>query len=82
MVERKKATIAEKLQQARIQAQQAEQKVAARKGNMKDAHGNQVVTNVEVLSAFPYKSPSVIRGSVVHFFTVSQLCKSLTCENE
>lgn len=66
MVERKKATIAEKLQQARIQAQQAEQKVAARKANMKDAHGNQVVTNVEVLPHFHANHLQLTRGSVIY----------------
>ena len=52
MVERKKGTVAEKLQQARAQASQAEQRVAARKATMRDAQGNQIVTNVEVLSTF------------------------------
>lgn len=48
MVERKKATCAERLQDARASMAAAEQKVQARKASMRTTQGTEIVTNVEV----------------------------------
>jgi hypothetical protein len=47
-VERKKNAVAEKLQEARGAALAAEQRVSQRKATMRDSHGNEVVTTVQV----------------------------------
>jgi hypothetical protein len=48
MVERKKVTCAERLQDVRAAMASAEQKVQARKASMRTAQGTDIVTNVEV----------------------------------
>lgn len=51
-VERKKAIVAQKLQEVRQEMAFAEQEVRERKNQMRDAEGNEVVTSVQVREIF------------------------------
>ena len=55
-VQRKKATIAERLQESRRELEQLQQAVRTKRTEMRDQQGNEVITSVQVCSGFRFET--------------------------